>query len=181
MLVKSVQTFLSILLVLLAGISVSAQVDASMSSPSDRRKPNEQEVKSISEMLIKQRLLKEKKDHEEMLKRGEEAVALSEQLEETFEQKSFLSDRDNHKLTDLEKLVTKIRKELGGDEVDDDVFVSNSETKPSTLKEAFTFLQSTTVKLVDELKKTTRFSISAAAIESSNAVLKLVRFLKLKR
>jgi hypothetical protein len=34
---------------------------------------------------------------------------------------------------------------------------------------------------VDELKKTTRFSISAIAIQSSNTVLKLVRFLRLRK
>lgn len=133
-------------------------------------------------MLTKQRLLKEKKDHEDLLKRGEEALVLSEQLENAFEQKNSVSDGDKRKLLELEKVVTRIRKELGGDEIDEeDVSSTFNQAKPSTLKEAFSYLQSTTEKLVDELRKTTRFTISVVAIQSSNTVLKLVRFLRLKR
>ena len=65
----------------------------------------------------------------------------------------------------------------------DDPVAANSEDnpKPSNLEEGFKYLQSTTTKLVDELKKTTRFSISVVAIQTSNNVLKLVRFLRLKK
>jgi hypothetical protein len=55
------------------------------------------------------------------------------------------------------------------------------EPRPSTIEEAFRYLQSTTVKLVDELKKTTRFSISVIAIQSSNNVLKVIKFLRLRK
>jgi hypothetical protein len=37
------------------------------------------------------------------------------------------------------------------------------------------------VGLFDELKKTTRFTISAAAIQSANAVVKLARFLRISK
>lgn len=182
MVVLSIKSFLSLFVLVIAGISVSAQVDASMGSPSDRRKPGEQETKSIGEMLTKQRLLREKKDHEDMLKRGEEALALSQQLEKTFEQTTIVSEQDKRKLADLEKVVTKIRNELGGDDVEDDELSgSQPDAKPSTVREAFIYLHSTTVKLLDELKKTTRFSISAAAIQGSNSILRLVRFLRTRR
>jgi len=176
--------FLLTAVLLAACISATAQSDASMGSPSDRKKPNEHETKTLNEMLMKQRLIKEKKDHEEMLKRGDEALVLSRQLENAFEQTKNVTDQDKRKLAELERIVTKIRKELGGDDIDDEeenVQSTAEEARPSTLKEAFTFLQSTTVKLVDELKKTSRFSISAVAIQSSNTVLKLVRFLRLRR
>jgi hypothetical protein len=39
-------------------------------------------------------------------------------------------------------------------------------------------LQNNTVKLVDELRKTTRYSVSVVAVESSNLLLKVVRFLR---
>ncbi|MEJ7846774.1 MAG: hypothetical protein WKF92_01660 [Pyrinomonadaceae bacterium] len=177
----SFKIFLSAAFFLAACISGAAQADASMRSSSDR-KSNEYETKSLKDMLTKQRLLKEKKDHEELLERGEEALILSVQLENAFEQTNNVSDGDKRKLLELEKVVMKIRKELGGDEIEDeDASTISDHSKPSTLKDAFTFLQSTTEKLVDELKKTTRFSISAVAIQSSNTVLILVRFLRLRR
>ncbi len=183
-------SFLKLLLIItifqLAGLAVSAQTDASSGSPYDNGKRGDDgpKTKTIEEMLFKQRLLKEKKDHDELLKRGDEALFLSKQLENAFEQNNTISSQDKQKLLELERLVVKIRKELGGEDADDDeedVSASPQETKPSTLKEAFLYLQSTTGKLVDELKKTSRFSISAAAIQSSNKVLKLVRFLRIRR
>jgi hypothetical protein len=137
-------------------------------------------------MIAKQRAERDKKDHEEMLERGDEALRLTKQLEMSFEQNKGFSEADRTRLESLEKTVTKIRKELGGDDdVDDDkgpVYMkAEDEPRPSTMEEAFKYLRSTTIKLVDELKKTTRFSISAAAIQSSNTVLKLVRFLRFKK
>ena len=83
-------------------------------------------------------------------------------------------------------MVTKIRKELGAE--DDDASAKDpaaptveAEPKPSNTEEAFSYLKSTTIKLVDELKKTTRFSVSVVAIQSSNTILKLVRFLRIRK
>jgi hypothetical protein len=135
-------------------------------------------------MLAKQKAARDKKDHEEMLARGEEALRLANQLEASFAQNNELSRQDRAKLESLEETVLKIRKELGGDddgESDLDLATSPGESKPSTVEEAFKYLQKTTVQLVDELKKTTRFSISALAIQSSNSVLKVVKFLRLKK
>lgn len=163
-----------------AVFSVGAQTDASGDPIFGRRDPKADEVKTVKDMLAKQRTLRDKKDHEEMLKRGEEAAILSQQLESAFEQKKQLSGQDIQKLESLEKIVTKIRRELGGDDDDeDDVFLK--ERKPSTLREAFDSLHITTLKLADELKKTSRFSISALAIQTSNSVLKLVKFLRLRK
>ena len=138
----------------------------------------------LDEMLAKQRAARDKKDHEQMLARGEEALRLATQLEVSFSQNRGLSREDKARLESLETAVRKIREELGGDD-DDGTEVDSAEaveeSKPSSIAEAFKYLQSTTVKLVDELKKTTRFSISAIAIQSSNSVLKIVRFLRLKK
>lgn len=161
-------------------ISASAQSDASDRFPGERNRAKADEAKSVKDMLAKQRLARDKKDHEEMLGRGEEALRLSAQLEKAFEQNKQISGYDKEKLDALEKIVTKIRKELGGDD-DDEESTEETADKPSTLEEAFGFLQDTTAKLVDELKKTSRFSISAVAIQSSNTVIRLVRFLRLRK
>ena len=155
--------------------------DASVRSPRQRK---EDLPMGLREMLAKQKADRDKKDHEELLERGDEALKLAKQLENSFVENKGFSQQDRAKLESLEKVVGKIRKELGGDDGDDGDAVAiepGTEPRPSTIEEAFKYLESTTVKLVDELKKTTRFSISAVAIQSSNTVLKLVRFLRLRK
>ena len=123
-------------------------------------------------MMAKLRSDRDKKDHQEMLDRGEQALRLANQLQAAFEQNKNLTPQDRARLEALEEVVEKIRKELGGNDDGDDESLSfqkpTEEDKPSTMEDALKFLRSTTVKLVDELKKTTRFSISAIAIQSSN-------------
>ena len=155
--------------------------DASLRSP---RSDRGEGPFGLRDMLAKQRAERDKKDHEAMLERGDEALRLTKQLEVSFSQNNGFSEVDRVRLESLEKVVTKIRKELGGDddaEEGPNWIKSEDVPKPSTMEEAFKFLRSTTVKLVDELKKTTRFSISAAAIQSSNTVIKLARFLRLRK
>ena len=109
---------------------------------------------------------------------------LADQLETAFSNNGSLSAEDKVRLASLEEVVEKIRKELGGEDDGPDgalQMMDADEPRPSTAEEAFRFLHSTTIKLVDELKKTTRFSISAIAIQSSNNVLKLVKFLRLRK
>src|SRR5688572_12770889 len=139
---------------------------------------------SVAEMVEKQRILRQKKEHGEMLKRGEEALKLSEQLEESFNNGAGFSSHDLQKLEALEKVVDKIRDELGGDDDDDKEMLEDSTGPENNARRdvvsAFKFLRDSTMKLVDELKKSSRFSISVAAVESSNAVIRIARFLRLK-
>nr|AIA13539.1 Unknown Function [uncultured bacterium] len=145
-------------------------------------KPKEDLPKNLREMLSKKRIEQEKKEHDELLKRGEEALEISGQLEQSFEQHQQLSSVDKERLDYLAVLVKKIRKEIGAEDDERDNDANNQEAaveeKPSNLEAAFKALQSTTVKLVDELKKTTRFSISAIAVQSSNTLLRIVRFIR---
>lgn len=136
-------------------------------------RPHQEEIpKSIKETMVKSRIDRDKKDHEELIKRGEESAKLSQELEESFTQNNRLTSEDQKKLERLEKNLKKIRSELGGDGDDED-------ENPSSILSALKTLQSYTSTLVDELKKTTRYTISATAIETSNAVLKIVRFIRL--
>jgi hypothetical protein len=169
----------------LAACAVSAQ-DASLRLPPDPGAREKEELpKTIKEMLIRKRIEQEKKDHDELLKRGEEAMEISDQLEQAFAQNNKLTESDRERLDYLAGLVKKIRKDIGGsDDGEDDPDAkeeAKSEDKPSTLQDAFKALQTTTVKLVDELKKTTRFTISAIAIQSSNSLLRIVRFIRTGR
>jgi hypothetical protein len=148
------------------------------------RKSQEDQPKSVKEFLVKQRLEKEKKEHEELLRRGDELLLLTGQLEKAYERNNQLTPADRAKLDSVEKLAAKIRKSLGGDgDGEDDPEAGRpAEVKaPVDEKEAVEDLKDVVVKLVDELKKTSRFTISAVAIQSSNSVLKIVRFLRLRK
>ena len=165
--------FFALAFSLTAGEFVCAQ-EASQSRSGDISK--EDYPKGIQESLVKQRIDREKKDFAEMLSRGEEAVKLSGELEKSFAENSQLSNEDRKKLDRMEKLVKKIRSELGGGGDDEETVVIDD--KPLSMQNAFQALQNTTVKLAGELKKTTRHTVSVVAVESSNLLLKVVHFLR---
>lgn len=139
--------------------------------------------KSIKEQLVKMQIEKDKKDHDAMVERGEEAVKLSTELESSYVKKGSLSSEDLEKLGRVEKLVKKIRDELGGD--DDDEAVNSDNIIQSSgngfLAGAIDSLKSRTSALLGELKKTTRFTISAAAITTSNALLRITKILRFRQ
>ena len=178
----------SVIAVLLIGGAtvVQAQSDPDLPDASSRtgRRRSDDSPFGLKDMMAKQRTEREKKDHQEMLDRGDEALRLAKQLEAAYAQNGNFSAQDRVKLEMLEKTVTKIRKELGASdesEIGPLGIQATEEPKPTTTEEAFKYLQSTTLKLVDELKKTTRFTVSVIAIQSSNSVLKIVRFLRLRK
>lgn len=148
-----------------------------MTGSSNNNKDNDERPKSFRETLEKLRIEKEKKDYDQMIERGEEAVKISENLERAYEQNGRLTDREIAQLAEAEKLVKKIRSELGGDGDDEDKPTEGEQ--PPSQKEAVKSFRTTVAKLFGELKKTSRFTISAAAIQTSNAAIKIARFLKL--
>ncbi len=143
---------------------------------------DEERPKSFRETLVKMRIDKEKKEFEQMLDRGREALKLTEELEKAYASYGRLNSGEINKLVEVEKLVKKIRSELGGNDGDDDdeadQAVRSEQLHGGDLIKSF---RETTVKLIDELKKTTRFTVSAAAIHASNSVLKLARILRISR
>ncbi len=139
--------------------------------------PSKEEMpKGILESLAKQRIAREKKDFDDLLERGEEALKLTDQLEQSFTQNNQFTAEDQRKLERLEKVVKKIRNEMGGDGDDDEV-----EDNPSSIAKALETLKNGTSTLVDELKKTSRYSVSVVAVQSSNALLKVVQFLRFRK
>ena len=162
-------------------VCVNAQGDAA--TPGGKPNQNKEDYpKSIKESLAKQRIATKKKEFEELLAHGEEVSKLSFQIEESFAQNNFLTAEDEKKLNRVEKLVKKIRSEIGAEGVsDDEIFEFVAEEKPSNVLSALKSLQTTTVKLVAELKKHTRHSVSVIAIQSSNILLKVVKFIRFNK
>lgn len=143
-----------------------------MGKPGD----DEERPKSLKESLEKMRIAQEKKEYSQMLERGEEALRLSEQLEKEFARNGKLTPADQTRIANIEKLTKKIRSELGGSGDGD---AEDQERKMMSPAEAVKSLRAMTVSMYDELKKTSRFTISAAAIESTNALLRITRFLRI--
>jgi hypothetical protein len=136
---------------------------------------------TVREMQKKMQIDLEKKEYDELVQRGEQAVKISSDLEKAFAEQPNLSRADLEKLDELEKLVKKIRNSLGGGNGDDSDNGDQDDPPPKTAGDAFKDLQTLTEKMVGEIKKTSRFGVSVIAIESSNAVLKVVRFLKFSK
>ena len=173
---------------ILAVTALVAQNADGTSSLFPRTNDREDQPKSVKEQLEKLRIEKEKKDHQSMLLRGDEALKISEELERKINANAQLDSKDRVQLESLEKLLKKIRSELGGDDDSESAPDANTEadestrakpdTRPKDVVDGIKVLRSTTIMLVDELKKTTRFTISAAAIQTTNAVLRITRLLK---
>lgn len=163
--------------VLLVFTSVTAIAQIQDNTPPVLAKPEEiNKPKGFRETMEKMRIAKEKKDYKEMLDRSEQALKLSEQLEKSFSQSGKLTKENYEQISSIEKLTKKIRSELGGDDDDD-----KSAQPDLTDADAVKTLRERVVGLYDSLKKTSRFTISAAAIEGSNAVLKIARFFRITK
>ncbi|MFN6964804.1 MAG: hypothetical protein ACK4S4_13700 [Pyrinomonadaceae bacterium] len=170
---------LSIFVIVFAmAAAVAAQVPNPNASAPPRPEEPDLQTNSIREMLTKLQIDQAKKDFDEMLERGDEALKLSEQIQESFSRSGSLTSGDRQKLQELEKLVKKIRGELGGDDPDESETGEDGRSAPTDVVSTVKRLPDLAGRLVTELKKTTRFTISATAIQSSNAVLRAVRFLR---
>ncbi len=131
----------------------------------------------MDELRVKACIKQQQKEYRELLDNGEEAVKLSSEVEKAFDKAASLATEDQKKLERLEKLFKKIRNSLGGEEDD----VAAEEDKPLTVKAAISRLRDKASSLLDELKKTTRYSISVIAIQSSNIVIRLVKYIRFNK
>ena len=177
---RSIQIVI-IFLVCTFGAAIAAAQGADGTSSIIPKRNEREQTEGVRDMLEKMRIEKEKKDHEEMLKRGQDALNLSSDLEKAVDSDQKLTGTDLEKLDKLERLVKRIRGELGGGDDDEESVEKQKEERPVDVVHGVKALRSVTLKLVDELKKTTRFTISAAAIRTTNAVLRLTRFLRFSK
>lgn len=174
---KLIPPIIFIMVMFAAVTSTIAQTSDDSSSLLPKQNQRE-EPSSLREVMEKMRIEKEKKDFAEMIKRGKDALALSESLQRSVDARTTFDRKDIETVESVEKLVKKVRSDLGGGDDSDRDDVKSPEKEPSSFASGCRSLLSASQKLVEELKKTSRFTISAAAIQSSNAVLRLTRWLK---
>lgn len=176
---KLLKSLFLIVVCFAAGVSIHAQ-----SADSDGRLSRGAGIKEddfpegFRESLAKRRIKAEQEEFQELIDRGEEAVKISDEVYKSFEAKKNLTAEDSKKIERLEKVVKKIRQDLGAEDDGND---DDKIAKPSSLQNTLTNIKETTTGLLSELKKTTRHSISVIAIQSSNSLLKLVRFAKFNK
>lgn len=149
----------------------------------NRNEPKEDLPEGFKENLAKRRIKQDEEDFQELVKRSEEAVKISDELNKSYEDNKKLSAEDTRKLEKLEKVVKKIRQDLGAedDKEANNTTDNNAEDKPSTLSTMLSSIKEKSSSLLAELKKTGRFAISVAAVESSNAIFRLVKFLRFNK
>ena len=169
--------FPALMLVLLTGVVTLGQ-DAAQRTPGERTDQQDDQPRTVRETMVKMRIDEEKKEYNEMLDRSKQAQKLSEELERDFSAKNELTKDDYDRLASLEKLVKKIRGTLGAEGSDLGDSDDDENAIPNNPADAVKALGSFTTRLVDELTKTSRFGLSVAAIQSTNAVLKVCRFLR---
>jgi hypothetical protein len=144
-------------------VCVHAQEDDDPMFPSRKK---DDAPRGIQESLSKMRIEKDKKDFNEMLKRGEDAAKLASAIKDG----SVAGQQDQ--IANIGKLVKKIRVELGAEGPDDD-----PDEVPTNQAEAIRQLKARVNALTDELKKCSRFTVSASAIDRTNEILRLVKYL----
>lgn len=130
------------------------------------------------ENLMKMRIRAVEKEHAEFVGRGEEVARLTEQISQSFNLTNG-TFRDFDKLVQLEKVVKKIRKNMGGS--DDDKTSENSETpesKPATIADAVAKLAEIGTNLSESVKNSSRYTISAGSIDDANELLELIYFIR---
>jgi hypothetical protein len=174
------KSIFSVFAVLAVTAILAVAQDASQGSPGERPTQPDDQPKNVREMMVKMKIDEEKKEYNEMLDRSKEALKLSGELERDYSTKNQLTRDDYDKLANIEKLVKKVRGSLGGEDRDD-TSDDDDDAMPNNPADAIKALGSLTSKLVDELNKTSRFGVSVVAIQSSNAVLKVCRFLRFSK
>jgi len=181
MFVRLVQILLTLTIIALGCAGTLAQEDDNrFPAFGNQREDSRNLPRNVRESRAKMKIESEKKEHDEMVGRAEEVRRLSERLQRSFAQNGRWSQEDLVALEALEKNVKKIRSELGGSSDDEkiDEVISGGQNTP--VADAVGTLKNSASTLVDEVNKTSRFTISATAIQSSNAVLAVARFLRVK-
>ncbi len=169
--------FLQLVFALLSGSFLVLSGNAQITNQADNnRGKDDGKTDVFRETMAKWKLKEEKKDYEELLKRGNEAEKLVEELTKTYGETQKLSKADTVKLERLEKLVKKIRSEIGAEDDNEP-----DENAPKDLVDAIKLLSENAANLVSELKKSTRHSISVVLVETSNTLLRIVKFIRFNR
>lgn len=174
--------FLSLTLVFVGLFAAAANAQQRRSEPTTSKLPDASERPERSynsgdpmlENLTKLRIRAQVKEHQEFVQRGVEVAKLTAELNESVQNSGGLnSQKDFEALNQVEKNVKKIRKVLGGSDDDD-----AGEIKAATLAEAATRLAEIGAVLSEEIKKSSRYTVSADSIDGANEMLELISFIR---
>lgn len=176
-------TLISLFLLALGSNAVNAQNNDPWDQfplPSGRRPREEDRV--IRELMAKQQSEREKKEYAQLLERATQAEKLAAEIKKSLanpDRETYQNNRE--KLSEIRKLILKVRDGLGGgDDGEDDISSGDNESAPQSDIDAVNLLAETTASLAAEIRKSTRYSISVSAIENANTALRLLRFLRVK-
>lgn len=151
---------------------------ADQSAPLGRGNQNDEGdyPRNIMENLAKMRINAARKEFDELVERVKETATISEELNKSYETTQNLNAADTKKIERLEKLVKKIRSQIGAEDAEEISYTESNLNVGSVIKN----IKDDAQQLLTEIKKTGRFTVSVVAIESSNSMLKFVRFIKNK-
>lgn len=152
----------------------TADQSTSSGASSTQRRSDSPFLGSPEEELRSRAAIKHAEEsHQESLERADETARLGSQLFLAFEHHQTLGREELKKLERMEKLVRKIRGQIGGS---DDAQVL--EDPPRELTAAFSRLAETSEDLQKCVVKTSRHVVSTSIIERANKVIELIRYIR---
>ena len=143
--------------------------------PPSRSSASEAHNEAVRERLLKACIRENKKEFASIVKRSEEIRSLSEKIQESFDESQKLTPESLVEIKRLESLVNSIRKDLKIK------LVKKNEKKSMSTADAVKSLTTSAIELTDEIKKISRHTVSVVTIKATNSVLRIARFLRLKK
>lgn len=167
------------ILILVTICAVAPIVGYAQGTGAEYRNPAEERAvrrsRPLRESLYRMRVDRDKKDHDEMMARASEVLYRTRRFAASVESAGGVTKNDKDEIAAIEKLAKQILKQLGGDDGD---YKAAAGKNPMSSVTAAQSLKEATAELNEELEKISRFTISTAAIQSSNEVLWLARYIR---
>lgn len=160
-----------LLLVCAAAASAGAQISPRQHRDRDEDIPGM--GSPTDEMRYRAAVKHDENSHRETIERAEEAANLGAEIRTLFERNKAVGRDDLKKLERVEKLARKIRSRAGASDDEEGL-----KSPPNSLGMAVARLAEVSDRLHKSVKKTSRFVVSAAAIELSNEVIELARYIR---
>ncbi|MEJ7615909.1 MAG: hypothetical protein WKF30_02790, partial [Pyrinomonadaceae bacterium] len=152
-----------------ANISTADSNTAQKFSKSDPLGAPEEEMRARNNIKV------EEKRRSDTLTRVREGAGIAAALHQQFTQQPFLGREEIRQLEKFEKLVKKVLGDVGGDDDDKELTLSNY---PSDTNEALQLLSDSAAKLRKEVEATPRQVVSASAINCANELLVIIKLLR---
>lgn len=126
------------------------------------------------EMRARNSIKLEEKRRADTLERVRDGATIAASLHQQCAGRFSLGRDELKQLEKFEKLVKKVRGDVGGDS-DEQIEL---ETQPANVQESLELLSSSAAKLRDEVERTSRHVVSAAVINRANELLVLAKTIR---